>query len=187
MKINSRLGLKVCIIRVGHVGSTFAYALMIRGLASEIVLFGANKVLAAGQAEDMSHGLPWVSPTTVYTGDYADCKNADIVVITAGAARQPGESRFDLSKRNVDIFLKIIPNVYRVIGSGTTLDSSRFRCLLSREVKVDLRNRHAYIIDEHGDSETEVWSQVHICGVKLDDYCQSQNINMQVRIRDAIF
>jgi L-lactate dehydrogenase len=218
MKIKSRLGLKVCVVGVGQVGSTFAYALMIRGLASEIVLIDANKNLAAGQAEDMSHGLPYVSPTNVYAGDYSDCKNADIVVITAGAAQQAGESRLDLTKRNVDIFSKIIPNVCkytqdailiivsnpvdvltyaavkfsglppnRVMGSGTTLDSSRFRYLLSRQVNIDPRNVHAYIIGEHGDSEVPVWSLVHVSGVKLDEYCQSQNINMQEKTRDEIF
>ena len=211
-------GLKVCVIGVGQVGSTFAYATMIRGLASEIVLIDANKDLAAGQAEDMSHGLPYVSPTHVYAGDYSDCTNADIVVITAGAAQKPGESRLDLTKRNVDIFSKIIPDVCkytkdailiivsnpvdvltyaavkfsglppnRVMGSGTTLDSSRFRYLLSRQIDVDPRNVHAYIIGEHGDSEVPVWSLVHVSGVKLDDYCQSQNINMQEKVRDNIF
>ena len=218
MKSFSKRGLKVCVVGVGQVGSTFAYALMIRGLASEIVLIDANKDLAAGQAEDMSHGLPFVSPTNVYAGDYVDCQGADIVVVTAGAAQQRGESRLDLTKRNVDIFSKIIPAIgeyaqeailiivsnpvdvltyaavkfsglprSRVLGSGTTLDSSRFRYLLSRQIGVDPRNVHAYIIGEHGDSEVPVWSLVHVSGVQLDDYCQALNINMQAKVRNAIF
>lgn len=218
MKVFSKRGLKVCVVGVGQVGSTFAYALMIRGLASEIVLIDANKDLAAGQAEDMSHGLPFVSPTNVHAGDYSDCRHADIIVITAGAAQKQGESRLDLTKRNVDIFSTIIPEISkyaqeailiivsnpvdvltfaavkfsglprsRVMGSGTTLDSSRFRYLLSRQIGVDPRNVHAYIIGEHGDSEVPVWSLVHVSGVQLDDYCQALHINMQAKIRNAIF
>ena len=218
MIYSSKLSLKVCVIGAGQVGATFAYALMIRGLASEIVLIDINKDLASGQAEDMSHGLPYVSPTNVHAGDYSDCQNADIVVITAGAAQKPGESRLDLTKRNVDIFSKIIPDISkhtkdailiivsnpvdvltyaavkfsglpqnRVLGSGTTLDSSRFRYLLSQQVGVDPRNVHAYIIGEHGDSEVPVWSLVHISGVQLDDYCQTMNIDMRRDVRNRIF
>lgn len=211
-------GLKVCVIGAGQVGATFAYALMIRGLASEIVLIDVNTALAAGQAEDMSHGLPFVSPTKVFAGDYSDCDGADIVVIAAGAAQKPGETRLDLTRRNVDVMHKVIPDVCRyaanailiilsnpvdvltyaaykfsglpqnrVLGSGTALDSSRFRYLLSQHIGVDPRNVHAYIIGEHGDSEVPVWSLVHVSGVQLDDYCQSLHINMQSDIRNSIF
>ncbi|MBN1465185.1 L-lactate dehydrogenase [candidate division KSB1 bacterium] len=211
-------GLKVCVIGAGQVGATFSYALMIRGLAAEIVLIDKNPDLASGQAEDMSHGLPYVSPTNVHAGEYSDCKDADIIVIAAGAAQKPGETRLDLTKRNVDVMNEIVPDICRyaqdailivlsnpvdvltyavyklsglpqnrVLGSGTTLDSSRFRYLLSQHIHVDPRNVHAHIIGEHGDSEVPVWSLVHISGVQLEDYCQSQNINMQMPIRDKIF
>ncbi|MBN2413331.1 L-lactate dehydrogenase [candidate division KSB1 bacterium] len=200
----TKLSLKVCVVGAGQVGSTFAYALLIRGLASEIVLIDRNRELAEGQAEDMSHGLPYVRPAAIYAGDYSDCANADVTIITAGAAQKPGESRLDLTKKNVDIFSKIIPAITkhtketiliivsnpvdvltyaavkfseyppnRVIGSGTTLDSARFRFLLSRHCQVDSRNVHAYIIGEHGDSEVPVWSLAQISGVKLDDYCRN--------------
>ena len=218
MSSTSKSGLKVCVVGAGQVGSTFAYALMIRGLASEIVLIDSNENLASGQAEDMSHGLPYVSPTKVYAGDFSDCENANIVVITAGAAQKPGESRLDLTRRNADIMSEIVPAVCeyakeavliivsnpvdvltyaaykfsglpqnRVLGSGTTLDSSRFRYLLSQHLGIDPRNVHAYIIGEHGDSEVPVWSLVHISGVQLDDYCQSQNIDMRFEVREYIF
>ncbi len=200
----SKHSLKVCIVGAGQVGSTFAYALLMRGLASEIVLIDQNRGLAEGQAEDMSHGLPYVRPAHVYAGDYEDCANADVVVITAGAAQKPGETRLDLTKKNVEIYSKIIPSitqytedailivvsnpvdvltyaavkfsdypVNRVIGSGTSLDSARFRYLLSQHCRVDSRNVHAYIIGEHGDSEVAVWSLAQISGVKLDDFCSN--------------
>jgi L-lactate dehydrogenase len=166
----------------------------------------------------MSHGLPYVSPTKIYAGDYADCTDADIVVITAGAAQKPGETRLDLTKRNVDILRQIVAELCRytrdailiivsnpvdvltyaackfsglpqnrVLGSGTTLDSSRFRYLLSQHIGVDPRNVHAYIIGEHGDSEVPVWSLAHVGGVQLDDYCQNFNINLQAEVRKRIF
>jgi L-lactate dehydrogenase len=75
----------------------------------------------------------------------------------------------------------------QVFGSGTTLDSSRFRYLLSQHIGVDPRNVHAYIIGEHGDSEVPVWSLAHVSGVQLDDYCQSFQINLQADIRFRIF
>lgn len=199
-----KLSLKVCVIGAGAVGSTFAYALLMRGLVSEIVLIDRNNDLAEGQAEDMSHGLPYVRPAHIYAGDYSDCKNADVVVITAGAAQKQGETRLELTKRNVDVYREIIPSItkhtekailivvsnpvdvltyaavkfsglpsHRVIGSGTTLDSSRLRFLLSRHCSVDSRNVHAYIIGEHGDSEVPVWSLAHIGGVGLDEYCKN--------------
>ncbi len=201
--VNTRISLKVCVVGAGQVGSTFAYALMIRGLAAEIVLIDRDEKLAEGQAEDMSHGLPYVRPTNIHVGDYSDCENADIVVITAGAAQKPEESRLDLTQKNVDIYRKIIPEITRyndsailivvsnpvdvltyaavkfsgypknrVMGSGTTLDSARFRYLISKHCQVDPRNVHAYIVGEHGDSEVPVWSLAHIAGMRLERYCQ---------------
>lgn len=215
---NENVSLKVCVVGAGAVGSTFAYALLMRGLASEIVLIDRNKNLAEGQAEDMSHGLPYVRPAHIYAGDYSDCKNADVVVITAGAAQKPGESRLELTKRNVDVYKEIIPAIikytedaillvvsnpvdvltyasvkfsglpsHRVIGSGTTLDSSRFRYLLSQHCGVDSRNVHAYIIGEHGDSEVPAWSLAHIGGVRLDEYCHNCNRDCGKIPKDEIF
>jgi L-lactate dehydrogenase len=218
MDISRKLTLKVCVVGAGQVGATFAYALLIRGLAAEIVLIDANRALAEGQAKDLSHGLPYVRPAHVYAGDYSDCCGADIVVVTAGAAQKPGETRLDLTKRNVAIFRKIIPQVHqyapdaivvivsnpvdiltyaslkfsgypphRVIGSGTTLDSARFRFLLSQHCGVDPRNVHAYIIGEHGDSEVPVWSLAHIAGTKVDDYCRQCEKECAPIPKDEIF
>lgn len=216
--MEQKLALKICIVGAGQVGSTFAYALLIRGLASEIVLIDINRDLAEGQAQDLSHGLPYVHPTRIYAGSYADCADADIVVITAGAAQKPGESRLDLTYRNVEIFRSLIPEIAqynrhsifiivsnpvdvltyatikfsgyapnRVIGTGTTLDSARFRFLLSQHCGVDPRNVHAYIIGEHGDSEVPVWSLVHISGVQLDQFCQKCTRGCSMEMKQRIF
>ncbi len=102
---------KIAIVGVGAVGATSAYALMIAGLASEIVLVDVNEQKAQGEAMDLAHGAPFVRPVTIRSGKYADCAGAQIVVITAGAAQKPGETRLDLVKKNVGIFHSMIPQV----------------------------------------------------------------------------
>jgi L-lactate dehydrogenase len=95
----------------GAVGASAAYALMISGLASEIVLVDVNARRAEGEAMDMMHGAAFVRPVTVRAGSYADCAGAQIVVITAGAAQKPGESRLDLVRKNTEIFGGMIPQI----------------------------------------------------------------------------
>jgi L-lactate dehydrogenase len=102
---------KIAIIGVGAVGATSAYALMISGLASEIVLIDVNEQKAEGEAMDLAHGATFVRPVTVRSGTYADCAEAQIVVVTAGAAQKPGETRLDLVRKNVGIFQNMIPQV----------------------------------------------------------------------------
>lgn len=123
---------------------------------------------------------------------------ADLVIITAGAAQKPGESRLNLLERNINIFKSILKDVVkycpdaiilivtnpvdimtyatlkitgfpssRVIGSGTVLDTARFRYLLANKLDIDARSVHAYIIGEHGDSELPVWSMANVAGNKL--------------------
>lgn len=100
---------KVAIVGTGNVGSTFAFALMISGLAREIVLIGRDRKRAEGECMDLNHGASFVQPVTIYAAGYEGCAGADVVVITAGARQQPGESRLDLAQRNADIFKDIIP------------------------------------------------------------------------------
>jgi L-lactate dehydrogenase len=103
--------IKIAIVGVGAVGATSAYALMISGLAAEIVLIDANQLKAEGEAMDLAHGSPFVRPVTVRAGTYQDCAGAQIVILTAGAAQKPGESRLDLVKKNVAIFGSIVPQI----------------------------------------------------------------------------
>lgn len=98
---------KIVVVGDGYVGSTTAYTIMLGGLFSEIVIIDINNKKAEGDALDIAHGVSLVKPVKVYAGDYRDCKDADIVIITAGVAQAPGETRIDLLKRNVSV-MKII-------------------------------------------------------------------------------
>jgi L-lactate dehydrogenase len=209
---------RVVVVGAGNVGATFAYALLFRGLAAEIVLIDANHARAEGEAMDLNHAEPFTNPTRVWAGSYDDCAGAAIVVVCAGAGQRPGETRLDLVKRNADIFAKIIPEIVRrnpdgilliatnpvdvltqvsqklsglpvnrVIGSGTILDTARFRHLLGRHFKVEPRSVHAYIIGEHGDSEVPVWSLANIAGLRLADYAELNGISHDETALDDIF
>jgi L-lactate dehydrogenase len=102
---------KVAVVGVGSVGASFAYSLVIHGLVSEISLIDVNAEKARGEAMDLEHGMPFVQPARINAGDYRECKDADIVVIAAGAAQKPGESRLDLVKKNAAIFKQVIPKI----------------------------------------------------------------------------
>jgi L-lactate dehydrogenase len=102
---------KVTVVGVGSVGASFAYSLMIHGAVSEISLIDANAKKAMGEAMDLEHGLPFVQPAKIKAGDYEECADADIVVIAAGAAQKPGESRLNLVKRNLAVFKQVIPKI----------------------------------------------------------------------------
>jgi L-lactate dehydrogenase len=195
---------KVSIIGAGFVGSTIAYTLMLSSLVSELVLVDTNKLKAEGEAMDLSHGTPFISPVKVIAGDYADCRGSSIVIITAGANQKPGETRIDLVKKNTEILKSIIPELVRycsesillvvtnpvdiltyvtykisgfkkekVIGSGTVLDTARFKSLLGEHVGVDARNVHSYVLGEHGDTEVATWSITNIAGISMESFCEN--------------
>lgn len=209
---------RIAVVGTGNVGSTFAYALLLSGLAAEIVLIDANHGKAEGEAMDLQHTVPFAHSTRIWAGDYPDCAGAIVTVIAAGVNQQPGETRIDLLRRNAAVFADVVPKIarhnpdgilviatnpvdvltyaslklsgyrwQRVIGSGTTLDTARFRHLLSRHFKVDPRSVHAYIIGEHGDSEVPVWSLANIAGMRLPDFCAAHNLTYDRTAMDEIF
>ena len=102
---------RIAVVGAGFVGSSFAYSLMIRGTVSEIVLIDVDKKRAEGEAMDLNHGVSFVQPARIWAGDFSDCEGADIVVVSAGLAQKPGQSRLDLVKANVEIFRQMIPKV----------------------------------------------------------------------------
>ncbi|MBQ6592310.1 MAG: L-lactate dehydrogenase [Solobacterium sp.] len=102
---------KAVIIGAGFVGSASAFALLQSGLFTEIVLIDNNQAKAEGEAMDISHGVPFCSPVDIHAGGYEDAADAGIIIITAGAAQRPGETRLDLVSRNAAIFRSIIPNI----------------------------------------------------------------------------
>lgn len=195
---------KIAVIGAGMVGSSFAYAAAIEGVANEIALIDLSYERAEGEAMDLNHCLSFLSPMNIYAAGYEACKDAQVVVVTAGAATQAGQSRLEVADKNVDITRKIVGSIMehaaspvllmvsnpvdvltytavkesglpkeRVIGSGTVLDTARFRYLLADSCKVDPRNVHGYVIGEHGDSELALWSRVNIAGVPLESYCEA--------------
>ncbi len=118
MIINSR---KAAIVGCGFVGSASAYALMQSGLFSEMVLIDANQEKAQGEAMDIAHGVPFAGHMKIYAGDYDDAADAAMIIVTAGAAQKPGETRLDLVHKNVAIFKSIIPEIAKRDFGGVLL------------------------------------------------------------------
>jgi len=209
---------RVAVVGVGNVGASFAYALLLSGLAAEIVLIDANRAKAEGEAMDLNHAVPFTHPTRLWAGDFADCAGAVVTVLAAGAPQNPGETRLDLAGKNTAIWRQIVPELAkhnpdgilliatnpvdvltyaawklsglpaaRVIGSGTILDTARFRYLLSQHFGVDARSVHAFIIGEHGDSEVPVWSSANIAGMRLPEFCRAQDVAYDPEAMRQIF
>lgn len=112
---------KCAIIGCGFVGATTAYTLIQSELFSEIVLIDIDRKKAEGEAMDLLHGLPFLSPVRIYAGDYCDIGDAAIIIITAGANQKPGETRTDLVKVNVKIFHSIVENIIKYNRDGILL------------------------------------------------------------------
>lgn len=104
---------KVVIVGAGRVGSTTAYTMMTNGTAGEVVLIDVDKERAVGEALDIAHGLPFGGPVTVRAGDYPECEGADVVIIGAGVAQKPGETRLDLVRNNTEVLRQIVPQITR--------------------------------------------------------------------------
>src|SRR5450756_792813 len=111
----SRGKIKVAIIGAGFVGSSIAYTMALNQLASEIVLIDVNREKAYGEAMDISHGLCFIGQMAVYSGDFSDVKDCDVIIITAGLNRKPGETRIDLAKKNMSIAKDILPTSCSII------------------------------------------------------------------------
>jgi len=198
---------KVVIIGTGFVGMSYAYALVNQGAVEELVLIDVNKDKAVGEAMDLNHGLAFgPRKMVIRAGDYDECKDADLVVITAGVGQKPGESRLKLLSRNASIMKTITSQIMeggfdglillasnpvdilthvvqkesglpsnRVFGSGTSLDTARLRYEIGNQIGIDVRNVHAYILGEHGDSEFVCWSNVNIGAKPLKDVINSMD------------
>ena len=110
---------KVSIIGTGSVGSTIAYTLTVMGLVSEIVMIDINNEKALGEALDIRQGTPFCGACSVYAGDYRDAMNSDIVIVTSGVARKPGQSRLELAQTNVNITKQIIPEITKYAPNAT--------------------------------------------------------------------
>ncbi|MCB2156664.1 L-lactate dehydrogenase [bacterium] len=198
---------RIAIVGVGAVGSTTAYAMIQAGVANEILLVDMDRRRAEGELMDLQHCVPFSKNVSLSVIDLPDLTDCDLVVITAGVAQKPGESRLDLVRRNVDIYRTFFPRLAvnnpealflivtnpvdimtrvalklsclppsRVFGSGTVLDTARFRQLISQHCRIAPRNVHGYVIGEHGDSEVMVWSRAMIGAFHVEEYCRLHGI-----------
>jgi L-lactate dehydrogenase len=211
---------KVGIVGMGKVGITAAYALLLRHSADEIVLVSREQDKVEGEKLDLEHGLPFLEPVQITaTTDFSALANADVVVVTAGVAQKPGQSRLDLVDENKKIIdelaAQLKPHVQnsvvvvvsnpvdiltyrlaqqlglpqgRVLGTGTMLDTARFRFHLGEMLHVHPRSIHAYILGEHGESAFPALSSATVGGQKLDQfphYSREQAQQAFVETRDA--
>jgi L-lactate dehydrogenase len=179
-----------------------AYACLIKGAGKTIALYDLNAEKTRAEMLDLNHGLQFVPMATMVGSDDLEvCRDADIVVITAGAKQKPGQTRLDLAEANVNMCKALVPKLLdvapdtilllvtnpvdvltyaalkisglptnRVFGSGTVLDSSRLRLLIAQRCGVAVKNVHADIAGEHGDSEIPLWSSASIGSIPLLDW-----------------
>ncbi|KAI2648171.1 L-lactate dehydrogenase A chain [Labeo rohita] len=190
---------KVTVVGVGMVGMAAAISILLKDLTDELALVDVMEDKLKGEAMDLQHGSLFLKTHKIVADkDYSVTANSKVVVVTAGARQQEGESRLNLVQRNVNIFKFIIPNIIkyspncillvvsnpvdiltyvawklsglprnRVIGSGTNLDSARFRYLMGEKLGIHPSSCHGWVIGEHGDSSVPVWSGVNVAGVSL--------------------
>lgn len=209
--------MKIGIVGTGMVGSAAAFAMALRGSASEIVLVDRDRDLALAHAQDISHAVPFASPITVRAGDYADLAGARLVVLAAGVNQRPGETRLALLGRNAAVFRQVVDSLmpvvpdalfvvasnpvdlmtyavhrfsglpaHRVIGSGTILDTARFRVLLGEYLGIAPSSVHAYVLGEHGDSEVAVWSSAMAGNVPVEAFAAQTGKALTAGTRETI-
>jgi len=212
---------KVAIIGTGNVGMSYAYALLNQqSHVNELVLIDINIDDAEGEALDLRDALAYAPSTMkISAGTYADCADADLVCICAGARQNPGETRMDLIRKNSEIFKSMIGEIrqshfdgiflvvsnpvdvmthltwhysefpmHRVIGSGTTLDTSRLRVGIGSRLEVDARDIRAYVIGEHGDSGFVPWSKADIGYKNVGNYISDeQRHEIEHQVKNAAY
>ncbi len=193
---------KVVIVGVGNVGATTAYSILNQGICEEVVLIDVNKDKAIAEALDMQHSIYFMNRNmSIKAGDYSDCRDADVVVITASAPMpKDSHNRLEMLAPSMRIIKNIVENIMangfdgvfvvisnpvdimsyyvwklshlpknRIIGSGTTLDTARLCCELSKMYNLDAKSVEAFVMAEHGDSEMVSWTSATIGGKSLSD------------------
>lgn len=202
--------LTVGIVGTGAVGAAAAAAITLQGVATDVLLFDADRRRAEAEAADISHATPFSAPVRVRAVEIDELGSCRVVVIAAGTAQRPGESRLDLLARNAEIvrdvttgLLAAAPSavvivatnpvdvmtllVHRlaaeaghrsgsVFGTGTMLDTARFRQIIGARVGLDPQHVHGYVLGEHGDSEVMVWSSLDVGGRPLPEICEALGV-----------
>ncbi len=207
--------MKVGVVGAGLVGATAAYAMTLRDSCSELVLVDKDVKRARAEAQDIAHASPISHGARVSSGNYASLEGSKVVVIAAGANQQPGESRLDLLAKNAAIFRELIAQITQaapdavlliatnpvdiltqltvqlapgsaVLGSGTVLDSARFRHLMAQHAGVDATHVHGYVLGEHGDSEVMAWSTATVAGLPIEHFMKERGRQWTADIRSEI-
>ena len=194
---------RVAIVGTGFVGSTTAYALLMSGITTEVVLIDRDLRRAEGHVHDLRDAEVFSQNTRISAGEFGDCCSADVTIITAGVSQAGMKSRLDGLKETANIVHDLVRDVAehnprgilliasnpvdvltyaswkwsglpanRVIGSGTSLDTARFRRRLAERYRIASSSVHAYIVGEHGDSQIPVLSSARVAGVPLEGFCE---------------
>lgn len=206
---------KIVIVGASNVGSAILNKITDFQLASEIVLIDINADKAKGEALDASHATSCIYSTNinVHAGSYKDCKDAGIIIITAGPSIRPGETpdRLVLAKTNTKIMNSIMSEIIKytkesmiiaitnpldvatyyisthfdyprelIVGTGTMLETFRFRRILANHYHVDPKNIHGYILGEHGNTAFTAWSTVNIAGMPLEHLDDCFNFSQKI-------
>ena len=187
---------QVGIIGTGWVGSSVAISTLHAGVADELLLYDRREAVAEGEAMDLGHGASFYAPARVRTAAIEEMEDADVVVVAAGRAGGPGQSRLELLRDNatligelgrrltrargvvvmvtnpVDVLTQRMMEASglppaRVIGTGTMLDTARLKQVVGRVLHIDPHSIHAHVVGEHGDSEVVLWSAARIGGMPL--------------------
>ncbi|CAN5314280.1 hypothetical protein BH10PAT2_BH10PAT2_3760 [soil metagenome] len=199
-----RCSFKISIVGVGKVGATAAYALLLDGSVTDLVLVAHDVEKATGERDDLEQSLPFLQHTNIkVTDDYEGTAGSELTIVTAGVAQEPGEDRLSLLQKNLTLFSDIIPKIQKanpqglilvvtnpvdiltyhcyqvaqfrrgqVFGSGTVLDTARFREELSKVFGVNPRSIHAYVLGEHGDHSFPLLSSANIGGQSLSSFAE---------------
>src|SRR6266516_7824164 len=193
--------MKISMVGSGRVGSTTLFNLLLDAAAQELVVVDILKDRAEGEALDLLHGTALSHRCRIYSGDYDATEGSDIAIITAGIPRQPGETRLDLLKKNIDLMEGVLGELMKysrdlfiimaanpvdvltyqahkrcglpankIIGTGTLLDTTRFRSLLGERLNVSPDQVQVYMLGEHGDSMAAVYSAGSVAGIPLDQF-----------------
>ena len=195
---------KIVVIGASNVGSAVANKIADFQLATEGVLIDLNEDKAWGEAKDSSHATSCVYSTNIkfHLGDYEDCKDANIIVITAGPSIRPGETpdRLKLAGTNAKIMSSVMGEIVKrtkeamiimitnpldvatyvvstqfdyprnlILGTGTMLETYRFRRILADKYQVDPKNINGYVLGEHGNAAFVAWSTTGCAGFPIDD------------------
>nr|WP_288825172.1 L-lactate dehydrogenase [uncultured Clostridium sp.] len=195
---------KVAVVGCGLVGSSTAFSLVTQGVCDEILMIDINEERALGEVLDLRDTIKYLDRNVkVRKASYADCSDVDIIVITAGAPPQKGQTRLDTLEVSARIVKTIVDPVMasgfdgifivvsnpvdiiahyvyklsglpknQVIGTGSSLDTSRLQNFIAELVNVDPRSVYAYSMGEHGDSQMVPWSTVTVAGKPFNDIIQ---------------